>query len=60
MTIGGKELDEVEKFTYLGSVINKTGGTDEDINARICKARQSINQSINQSKESYNISFCDS
>ena len=60
MTIGGEELDEVEQFTFIGSVINKIGGTDEDINARICKARQSINQSINQSKESYNISFCDS
>ena len=40
VTIGGEELKEVEQFTYLGSVIRKTSGTDEDINARICKARQ--------------------
>ena len=27
-------IEEVEEFTYLGSVMNKTGGTDEDIAAR--------------------------
>ena len=42
VTIGGEELEEIEQFTYLGSVISKTGGTDEDINARICKARQAF------------------
>ena len=42
VTIGGEELEEVEQFTYLGSVIRKTVGTYEDINARICKARQAF------------------
>lgn len=42
MTIGGEELEEVEQFTYLRSVISVTGGTDEDINARICNARQAF------------------
>ena len=30
-------------FTYLGSVINITGGTDEDVLARIGKARSAFN-----------------
>ena len=38
--IGQELLEEVESFQYLGSIINKTGGTDEDIMARIGKARQ--------------------
>ena len=42
VTIGGEELDEVEQFTFIGSVINKIGGTDEDINPRICKVRQAF------------------
>ena len=33
-------LEEVESFQYLGSIISRTGGTDEDIIARISKARQ--------------------
>ena len=34
------ELKEAETFTYyLGSVINQKGGTDEDVKARIGKAR---------------------
>lgn len=33
------ELEEVDTFTYLGSVINKQGGADEDIKMRIGKAR---------------------
>ena len=28
-TIGGEGLEEVEQVIYLGSDINKTGGTDE-------------------------------
>ena len=30
---------DVESFTYIGSIINKTGGTEEDIKSRIGKAR---------------------
>ena len=33
-------LEEVEAFTYLGSVVDKQGGTDADVRARIGKARQ--------------------
>ena len=35
-------IEEVEEFTYLGSVMNKTGGTDEDIAARRKKAQQAF------------------
>ena len=42
VTVGGKPLDETYCFTYLGSKINKTGGTEEDTKARIPKARVAI------------------
>ena len=35
------DIEEVE-FTYLGSVMNKTGGTDEDIPARRKKSQQAL------------------
>ena len=40
--INGEALDEVPTFTYLGSIVSKTGGTDEDIAARISKARHAF------------------
>ena len=36
--INNLHIEDVTSFTYLGSVINITGGTDEDILARIGKA----------------------
>ena len=46
-------IEDVTSFTYLGSVINITGGTDEDVMARIRKARSAFNTlaSIWRSKE---------
>lgn len=32
-------IEEVETFTYLGSIVDKLGGTDADIKKRISKAR---------------------
>jgi hypothetical protein len=32
-------LEEVEKFTYLGSIVNIEGGTDADVKNRINKVR---------------------
>lgn len=32
----------MDEFTYLGSIVSKKGGTDEDIQARIGKARQAF------------------
>ena len=39
VTLDGCSLEEVESFTYLGSIIDKQGGTDADVKARIGKAR---------------------
>ena len=37
--LGENVLEEVENFTYLGSIVNNLGGTDSDVKARIGKAR---------------------
>ena len=37
--VKGEPIKEVESFTYLGSIIDKEGGTDRDVAARIGKAR---------------------
>ena len=46
-------IEDVTSFTYLGSVINTTGGADEDVLARIGKARSAFNtlSSIWRSRE---------
>ena len=37
--VGGEPIREVESFVYLGSVVDRQGGTDRDVAARIGKAR---------------------
>ena len=37
--IAGEQLEEVDEFRYLGSIVSKKGGTEEDIQARTGKAR---------------------
>lgn len=37
ITISGKDLEDVESFVYLGSIVDNEGGTDRDIMARIGK-----------------------
>lgn len=37
MRIGVEVVERVFEYTYLGSVIRETGGTDEDVTARIRK-----------------------
>ncbi|VDO91174.1 unnamed protein product [Schistosoma margrebowiei] len=39
ITLDGETLENVESFTYLGSIIDKQGGSDADVKARISKAR---------------------
>ena len=39
ITLKGEPLEETDSFTYLGSTKNKNGGTEEDVKARIKKAR---------------------
>ena len=36
-------LEDVSEFTYLGSVVDTSGGTDKDIRVRIGKARTAFN-----------------
>ena len=36
--LNDEEIKEVEKFTYLGSIVSKDGGADEDIRSRVSKA----------------------
>ena len=43
VTIEGEELGEVESFTYLGSIMDKSGGTDADVKTRIGKTRSALN-----------------
>jgi len=43
ITLHDEDLNEVEKFVYLSSIVNKDGGTDEDIKSRINKARHAFN-----------------
>ena len=38
----GQAVEDVDEFVYLGSKISKSGGTDEDIQARIRKARHAF------------------
>ena len=39
----GKEIKKADSFTYLGSVVSKDGGTDEDIRNRVNDARHAFN-----------------
>ena len=38
----GENVKEVTSFTYLGSIVSASGGTDEDVKARIGKARHAF------------------
>ena len=38
LELHGENVERVSEFTYLGSIISETGGTDEDITAWIRKA----------------------
>ena len=40
--VRGGGIEDVNEFTYLGSIASNKGSTDEDIQARIGKARQAF------------------
>ncbi|VDP81394.1 unnamed protein product [Schistosoma mattheei] len=44
ITFGGEALEQVESFTYLGSIMDERGMSDADIKSRIGKARTSFLQ----------------
>ena len=39
IVVDGKEVDDVEEFTYLGPIVDKVGGGSKDILRRLQKAR---------------------
>ncbi|VDP59799.1 unnamed protein product [Schistosoma mattheei] len=58
--IDGDYLEDVKRFTYLGSIIDEHGGSDAEVKARIRKARAAYLQLKNiwNSKQlSTNIKF---
>ena len=46
--INGKDVEDVDSFTYLSSIVNKTEGAEQDITARVGKARSSFNKLTSQ------------
>ncbi|VDP31777.1 unnamed protein product [Schistosoma curassoni] len=44
ITLDGETLEDVEYFTYLGSIIDEEGGSDADVKAGIGKARATFLQ----------------
>ncbi|VDP45433.1 unnamed protein product [Schistosoma curassoni] len=44
ITLGGETLEDVESFTYLGSIIDEQGGSDADVKTRIGEARATFIQ----------------
>ena len=44
VTLNDEALEEVDNFTYLGSIVDKQGGTDADVRTRIGKARAAFIQ----------------
>lgn len=39
VTVGGEPIREVDSFVYLGSAVDRQGGTDFDVKVRIGKAQ---------------------
>ena len=44
VSIDGKDVEDADSFTYLGAIVNKTGGAEQHITARVGKARSSFNK----------------
>ena len=42
VTLANGPVEEVEEFTYLGSIVSTTGGTEQDVEARLGKARSTF------------------
>jgi hypothetical protein len=38
--LNGKEIEQVKRFTYLGSIITETGKSEDDVKARIAMAKK--------------------
>ena len=44
VTLGNEKVDPVGSFSYLGSIISKDSGSNEDFKSRIAKARSFFSQ----------------
>jgi hypothetical protein len=44
VTLGNETIDQVDIFTYLGSIISKDAGSSEDVKNRIAKAQGVFSQ----------------
>jgi len=44
VTLDNEKIDQVGKFTYLGSIISKHDGCSEDVKSRIAKAQGVFSQ----------------
>jgi len=42
VTLANGSIDEVQEFTYLEGVVDVTGGTEQDVEARLGKARSTF------------------
>ena len=42
LVVDGQTIEEIESFTYLGSILSGDGGAELDVNSRIRKARQAF------------------
>ena len=40
--IDGQEIETVDRFTYLGGIVDLDGGTDADVKSHINKTRHAI------------------
>jgi hypothetical protein len=43
----GTPLEEINSYTYLGSIVNTEGGTDEEVKIKIQKERAAFNMPRN-------------
>lgn len=39
ISLNKESIEDVSQFTYLGSIVCRTGGNEEDIKPQICKAK---------------------
>ena len=39
VTLGNEKINQVDSFTYRGSIIIRDGGSSEDVKSRIAKAQ---------------------
>ena len=56
VSVVGGRIEEVDEFTYLGSIVSKKGSPNGDIQVRIGKARQAFRRGSRILK--WGVNFC--